>query len=210
MSDFNHESSEVVKDQSKKLSAQNRIAISLLEYLEILVFSLAIVLVLFTFVFRLCNVSGDSMNNTLKNDERLIVTNLFYEPRPGDIVVFHQTGYLNEPVVKRVIAVAGETVDINFSTMEISVTDKDGITRVLDEPYAFYDTNAIDQARYFSHPTDFSFPRTVPEGMLFVVGDNRYNSLDSRYKEVDFVDERRILGKVVFRVAPISEFGIIE
>ena len=210
MSDFNNETCEVATDRSKRTPVGNRIAISLLEYLEILVFSLAIVLVLFTFVFRLCKVSGDSMNNTLKNDERLIVTNLFYEPTPGDIVVFHQTGYLNEPVVKRVIAVAGETVDIDFSTMKISVTDKYGNTRVLDEPYAFYDTNAMAQNRYFSHPTDFSFPRTVPEGMIFVVGDNRYNSLDSRYKEVGFVDERRILGKVVFRITPVSEFGIIK
>ena len=208
MSDFNHEPLELVSDQTKRPPIIKRITLSMLEYIEILVFSLAIVLLLFTFVFRICKVSGDSMNNTLKDNESLIVTNLFYEPKPGDIVVFHQTGYLNEPVVKRVIAVAGETIDIDFSTMEITVTDKEGAVRVLDEPYAFYDEAA--QKRYSSHKTDFSFPRTIPEGSIFVIGDNRYNSLDSRFKEVDFVDVRRILGKVVFRIAPISEFGIIK
>ena len=208
MSDFNHEPSGLVTEQNKRPSILKRITVSMLEYLEILVFSLAVVLLLFTFVFRICKVSGDSMNNTLKDNESLIVTNLFYEPKPGDIVVFHQTGYLNEPVVKRVIAVAGETVDIDFSTMKITVTDNEGVVRVLDEPYAFYDSAAKN--RYNSHSTDFSFPRTIPEGSIFVIGDNRYNSLDSRFKEVDFVDVRRVLGKVVFRIAPISEFGIIK
>ncbi len=187
-----------------------RIVVTLLEYVEMLVFALAIVVVAFMFVFRLCEVSGDSMNNTLVDKEKLIVSNLFYEPDNGDIVVFHQTGYLNEPVVKRVIAVGGETVDIDFATMQITVTDKDGNSRVLDEPYAFYDKEGNAELRYFNNPTDFSFPRTVPEGYVFVIGDNRYNSLDSRYKEVGFVDTRRILGRVVFRVYPFDKIGIVN
>ena len=150
------------------------------------------------------------MNNTLVDSEKLIVTNLFYEPERGDIVVVHQTGALNEPIVKRVIAVGGEVVDIDFATMQITVTDKNGNSRVIDEPYAFYDKEGNAEVRYFSHPSDLSFPCTVPEGHVFLLGDNRYNSLDSRFREIGFVDERRILGKVVFRVYPFDKIGLID
>ena len=99
---------------------------AMIENVEMVIFSLAVVILIFTFFFRLCMVSGDSMNNTLVDSEKLIVTNLFYEPQRGDIVVAHQTGALNEPIVKRVIAVGGDMVDIDFSTMQITVTDKNG------------------------------------------------------------------------------------
>ncbi len=202
--------SDLKNDSNNSAAMGKRIVSSVLEYVEMLVFSLAAVIVIFMLFFRLCEVSGDSMNKTLINEEKLIVSNLCYEPNNGDIVVFHQTGYLNEPVVKRVIAVGGETVDIDFSTMQITVTDKDGNSRVLDEPYAFYDKEGNIEKRYFNDPTDFSFPRTVPEGHVFVIGDNRYNSLDSRFEEVGFVDTRRILGRVIFRVYPFDKFGIVN
>ena len=204
--------SDIKNDINNGTNQSKRIVSSLLEYVELFVFSLAIVVVVFMLFFRVCKVSGDSMNNTLTDKESLIVSNLFYKPRNGDIVVFHQTGYLNEPVVKRVIAVEGETVDIIFTDfhMMITVTDKDGNVRILDEPYAYYDSDMMAQKRYYSHPTDFSFPVTVPEGSIFVLGDNRYNSLDSRYKEVGFVDVRRILGRVVFRVSPFDKFGFVN
>lgn len=188
----------------------NRVVESLLEYVEILVFSLGIVVVLFTFFFRLCEVSGGSMNNTLAHKEKLLVSNVLYEPKYGDIVVFHQTGYLNEPVVKRVIAVGGEKVDIDFDTMTVTVTDKNGNARTLVEDYAFYDKKGSLEKRYFAHPTDFKFPIEVPEGYLFVMGDNRYNSIDSRFEEVGLVDERRVLGKVIFRISPFSKIGTVD
>ena len=150
------------------------------------------------------------MNKTLIDNEKLLVSNVFYKPKCGDIIVFHQTGYLNEPVVKRVIAVGGETIYIDFDTMEVTVTDKNGNKRVLSEKYAFYDSDERLKRKYMAHPTDHLFPLDVPEGYLFVMGDNRYNSLDSRYSEVSLVDERRVLGKVIFRLTPFDKMGTVE
>ena len=213
MSDLNN-GSNITKDGdltvNKSVAKEKRFVVSMIENIEMVIFSLAVVILIFTFFFRLCMVSGDSMNNTLVDSEKLIVTNLFYEPERGDIVVVHQTGALNEPIVKRVIAVGGEVVDIDFATMQITVTDKNGNSRVIDEPYAFYDKEGNAEVRYFSHPSDLSFPCTVPEGHVFLLGDNRYNSLDSRFREIGFVDERRILGKVVFRVYPFDKIGLID
>lgn len=173
------------------------------EIAEVLVITVGIVLFLFSFVFRLCSVSGDSMNDTLYHKEALIVSDLFYTPQSGDIIVFHQTGTLNEPVVKRVIATGGETVSIRHSltSMTVSVTDAEGNTRVLDEDYCKFEG--------FSYYTD-DYDVTVPEGMLFVLGDNRNRSKDSRHPDIGLVDERRVLGKVLFRVAPLSRFGTVE
>ena len=195
---------------SRKSSIGNKIIVAMLEYVEILVFSLSLVLIIFSFCVRLCEVKGDSMNMTLIDKEKLLISNVLYAPEYGDIIVFHQTGYLNEPVVKRVIAVGGETIDMNFETMEVTITDKNGNKRILDEDYAYYDPSERAQKKYKAHPTDQMFPLYVPEGYLFVMGDNRYNSLDSRFGEVSLVDERRVLGKVIFRITPFSKLGMVD
>ena len=143
------------------------------------------------------------MKNTLLDGEALIVSDLFYEPSREDIIVFHQTGNLNEPVVKRVIATAGETVQIEhfYQTMVITITDADGNTTILQEEYMKYDGIPL----YSQEMTV-----TVPEGYLFVLGDNRNDSKDSRHQDIGLVDERRVLGKVLFRVSPFSRFGAVE
>ena len=192
-------SAEALSPNDKKIS----FAKELLDYIEVFVCAIGVVILLFSFCFRLCQVKGDSMKNTLLDGEALIVSDLFYEPSREDIIVFHQTGTLNEPVVKRVIATAGETVriDHSYQTMSITVTDADGNQTVLQEDYMKYDGMPL-------YVQDMTV--TVPEGYLFVLGDNRNDSKDSRHSDIGLVDERRVLGKVLFRVSPFSRFGSVE
>ncbi len=180
------------------------------EYLELFVASLCIVFLVFMFGVRLCNVRGESMEKTLYEKERLLISNLFYEPEREDIIVFHQTGdYLNEPVVKRVIATGGETVVLEYrsapQTIVVTVYSDETMKTVLDESaYAYYDGTPkmeyTQQEKLVYH---------VPEGYLFVLGDNRNHSADSRSPAVGLVDERRVLGKVIGRISPLSRFGAV-
>ena len=184
---------------------------TLYDYVEMFVFTVIFVIVLLSAFMRLCVVSGDSMNQTLIDKERLIVSNLFYTPKQGDIIVFHQTSetsdLLNEPIVKRVIATENEYVKLDYSQGRVYVSKDETFTEdeLLDEStYLFLDRPYWDEfgreAKVFS----------VPEGHLFVMGDNRNNSTDSRSAEVSFVDERRILGKVLLRITPLSKFGKVD
>ena len=185
-------------------------ASSLYDLVELLVIAICTVLLIFSFGFRLCKVSGDSMNQTLQNGEMLLISNVAYTPKQGDIVVFHQTHEartdLNEPIVKRVIATEGQFVQIDFLSAKVYVSDDDVFddNEVLEESYAY-----LMGGRMFpSYPTVQSWP--IPDGCVFVLGDNRNNSLDSRSNEIGCVDTRRILGKVVLRITPFSEFGVVN
>ncbi len=180
----------------------------LIDYIELFVIAVCAVILLFSFVFRTCNVDGDSMNNTLLDKETLIISDFAYTPKRGDIIVFHQTGRVNMPLVKRVIGVGGDTVTVNVNTWVVTVTDKNGNTVTLDEPY-------IHLEEYKSHLLAYQnggvHTFVVPEGSVFVLGDNRNNSMDSTdMRNVGYVDEDRILGKVLFRVSPISKFGKVD
>lgn len=192
-----------MENQTKKSKALS----SIIDYVELFVVAVCIVIVLFSIAFRTCTVDGDSMNNTLLNEEVLVVSDIMYTPDRGNIIVFHQTdnsniANKNKPLVKRVIGVGGDTVTIDYDTWTVSVTDKNGETSTLDEDYI----HLSQRGSYFSGVKEYK----VPEGSLFVLGDNRNESLDSRYADIGYVDARRVLGKVVMRVAPISRFGIID
>ena len=163
----------------------------LFDYLEILVFSVCAVLILFTLCGRLCKVNGSSMRNTLYNGEMLITTNLV-TPEAGDIIVFHQTSEvytnLNEPLVKRIIATEGQTVDIDFEEGIVIVDGKD-----LAEDYALEPTWLEE---------GMEFPLTVPENSYFLLGDNRNNSEDSRSTDLGTVTHEEVVGKAVLLVLP--------
>lgn len=181
------------------------------EWTETIVFAFFAVILIFTFVMREAFVDGDSMNNTLSDGDKLIVSYHGYAPKQGDIVIINsESGFvygdsgeleavpgLNKPIVKRIIALGGQEVNINFESGEVKV---DGT--VIDEPY-IKEATKLDEGGH-------SYPVRVPDGYIFVMGDNRMNSTDSRSALVGFVPEEAILGKVVFRFLPFTGIGKVE
>ena len=202
MTDYENPVASIDNDNDTK--EKSSFALEAFDYISIILFAICLVIVVFSFFARLCVVDGPSMENTLYHSEKLIVSNVAYTPKAGDIVVFHETGsYYNEPIVKRVIAVAGETVHIEYCQdgMTVTVTDVNGVSRVLNEPYA----KIVDTNLYYEPMTV-----KVEEGTVFVLGDNRNHSSDSRSDRIGLVDTRRIVGKVIFRISPISRMGVVK
>lgn len=150
-----------------------------------------VVFLIFTFVFRAVGVDGDSMYPTLKDGDWVAVSGVTSNIESGDIIVSTQPWERNVPIVKRVIAVGGDTVYIDFNDNAVYVNGEK-----LDEPY-------IAELTRVSY--DVQFPITVDEGKLFVMGDNRNVSLDSRSSKIGLIDERYVLGKVFFRFYPSFE-----
>lgn len=196
-SDFEFEN-EIKADAPEKKGSFLR---SVIENLEVVVLAACAVILIFTMGMRVCAVNGTSMYDTLNHEDKLLVSNLFYTPERGDIIVFHMTGEdkFNEPLVKRVIATGGEWLDINFETWEVRVADNPEMENAItiDEPYIYL---GEPERHYY-----LNFPLQVPEGHLFVMGDNRHGSADSRSSMCGFVDERRVLGKVVCRLYPFTK-----
>lgn len=166
--------------------------LNVFEVFEAIIAALVVITVIFTFFFRVFNVDGPSMKPTLQHNDKVIVSTVGYEPKKGDVVVISETEELNEPIVKRIIAVGGDTVDINFTTGVVTVNG-------IEEDY----TDELTSQQF-----DIAFPITVPEGTVFVLGDNRANSLDSRSTRVGCVDERLIVGKVLFRFFPLGNWTV--
>lgn len=204
MSEINNNEEKTTKEETVENTPKKNKAFlkDIVDYIEMFTIAIGFVLILFSFCFRLCTVSGDSMNQTLISGEKVIISDVFYSPKRGDIIVFHDTDTLNEPVIKRVIATEGETVQTFYtaSGMTVKITDKDGNVIYLEEDYIQYE----------NYPIYLPNTYTVPEGSIFVMGDNRNNSKDSRDPDVGFVDEREILGRVLFRVTPLSKLGTVK
>lgn len=181
------------RNQKQPQKDRESIGHTILLYIHDLAYLIAVMMILFLLFFRVVVVSGPSMNNTLVDgDYLLLLSNVFYkDPQPGDIVVASKDSFENGvPIVKRVIATEGQTVDIDFNNHIVYV---DGVA--LDEPY-------------ISSPTDLfegvTFPVVVEEGCVFVLGDNRSVSCDSRNPRVGMIDCREILGKAIFLFFPGS------
>ena len=169
---------------------------SILEYLHDVVYILALILVLFTFCMRVVIVSGSSMFSTLVDGDYLLLINrpLCGELEQGDIVVASMERFKDgEPIVKRVVATEGQTVDIDFRAGVVYV---DGVA--LEEEYTYTPTHLSE---------GMEFPLVVEEGCLFLMGDNRGDSRDSRAPEIGLVDEREILGRAVFLLMPGTGTG---
>lgn len=179
----------------------------ILEGLDIVVSAMIAVVIIFVFIFKIPTIDGNSMNDTLFNGERIVISNVGYEPKYGDIVVISRN-YTNNsdnvdhyslPIIKRVIATEGQTVDIDF---EKGVVYVDG--NLLNEPYTRTPTNLS---------YDVKFPVTVKKNCVFVMGDNRNDSLDSRSSSIGeggMLDKRYILGKALVRIFPFDKIGKIE
>ncbi len=155
--------------------------------------AIVIALVIKTYVFTLVRVDGPSMNPTLTNGDVLYANRFMYKPAVGDIIIFRPPNSPKTPYIKRVIAVGGQTVDVNGEEHTVTV---DGV--VLDEDYI---------AEPLESSGTMEYPCTVPEGYIFVMGDNRNNSRDSRDATVGLIPLGNVIGKAEFRLLPFSDFG---
>lgn len=178
-------------------SLKNTLKKELIEWVKALLSAAVIVAVIFGIFLKPVQVVGSSMEPTLHEGDRLIVWKFCYEPKHGDPIILSEHTGLNEALVKRVIATEGQTVDI---------TDDGYVVVDGEELIEMYTASLIDEAKHGDH----DYPVTVPEGCIFVLGDNRNHSSDSRSSEIGFVDEDEVIGKVVLRILPFDRIGLIR
>ena len=178
------------KEAKDYIVVNNSPSVGIVYYLvRSVIIAVVVIIILLTFFFRIVNVDGRSMMNTLLDGDKVIVTNFMYEPQNNDIVVISNAEEYDKPLIKRVIATEGQTLRIDFENERIYV---DGT--LLDEPYV---SSELKEG-------NTEIPEVIPEGKIFVMGDNRLDSLDSRYSEIGLIDEDNIIGKAQFVILPIS------
>lgn len=181
------------EDEEEPLTLKQEI----FEWIKAIVISFAVVFLIFGVLIRVVTVDGVSMEPTLHNNDRLVISKLFYTPEQGDIVVLSKESGLDKALIKRVVATAGQTLDIG----------EDGSVYVnglpLDEPYI---KEKIAANMHGQH----DYPVVVPQGHVFVMGDNRNDSTDSRFAVLSFIDEKNIMGRVILRLYPLNKIGTVK
>ena len=187
-----NEKKEIDLKSTEELTATHEIY----DWVSCVATALVLCVLLFCFFARVIDVKGQSMENTFFDGHKVVITRLAGKYRQGDIVVLQKNTYSDYPIIKRVIATEGQTIDIDFESGLVYI---DG--EVYDEPY-------VKELTY--NREDFSGPVTVPEGCIWVMGDNRNHSQDSRYAYIGCVDTRCVLGKVILRIWPINKFGTVS
>lgn len=180
-------------DEEEELTLKQEI----FEWVKAIAISFVVVFLIFGVLIKVVTVDGVSMEPTLHNNDRLVISKLFYTPEQGDIVVLSKESGLDKALIKRIIATEGQTLDI---TEDGSVT-VNGLP--LDEPY-------IKEKILPNLHGQHDYPVTVPQGHVFVMGDNRNDSTDSRFAVLSFVDEKNIMGRVLLRLYPLNKIGTVK
>ena len=184
---------QIKKEERESLPPEVLARKEMYDWIQCLLTALVVCVLIFIYFIRIIDVSGTSMLPTLNNGDKMLVSDLFYSPRAGDVVVFKAEDYdPNKALVKRVIATGGQTVNIDFDR---------GIVYVDGQPIEEDYINELTKTKL-----DFIGPQDVPDGCVFVLGDNRNASTDSRNNLIGMVDERLILGRVYFVIFPLDGF----
>lgn len=196
------------RSQTAAAAKRRRFIDELAEMMESIIFSVFIVILVFTFLFRMSTVEGPSMQPTLYTGDRLIASHLFYTPENGDVIII-ESGALKKRLVKRVIALENQEINIDFESGKIYVDGEELNEQVYTEgaeltsDYFINEITQVDEG-------GFTYPLRVPKGCVFVMGDNRNNSTDSRNARLGCVPVEEITGKVIFRIYPFTKLGTIK
>lgn len=177
-----------------------------MDWIQAIVIALVVSFLLKNYVLTLAKVQGESMEPTLQNEDRLYVNKLGYTPKKGDVIIFRPATDPKRPYIKRVIATEGDTVYIDFETSEVYLNGE-----LLDEPYINEDTRLIGsyiESKILRGEYDKEHPIVVEKGKIFVMGDNRNHSTDSR--EIGQVSVDSIIGHAIFRFWPMGSIGSLE
>lgn len=185
--------------QTESLNRKEAFRVDMYFWLQALVAALVALIVVFTFVGRIIGVKGQSMVPTLQNGNMVLLQTIFYEPKQNDVVVVTHEAFSDDPIIKRVIAVSGQTVVIDYNENTVAV---DGV--MLEETYInFADADPMSNGNGI-------MVYEVPENHIFCMGDNRNHSTDSRSAQIGFIDLREVLGHAHAVVFPFHNFGWIE